>query len=120
MSGAVGWPSTGAGFFSPNIESLSSLTEEALLAAAELAFSTARRSFSRRVSRPRLWQYQKTKRRTKIGSVSGWTQKEHTGQPTEYSQTHEQIGARGQSGESEFQEIEDAAQRSRHGTLGSN
>lgn len=49
---------------SPKIESLSSLMDEALLTRADSPSSAARRSFSRRVSRPRLWQYQKTKSRT--------------------------------------------------------
>lgn len=50
---------------SPKIESLSlsSLMDDALLACAE-ASSTVRRSFSSRVSRPRLWQYQNTNRST--------------------------------------------------------
>lgn len=49
---------------SPKIESASSFMEDALLARAESASSAARRSFSRRVSRPRLWQYQKTNKST--------------------------------------------------------
>jgi hypothetical protein len=49
---------------SPKMESPSSVKEEALLARAGSDSLAARLSFSRRVSRPRLWQYQKTKRRT--------------------------------------------------------
>jgi hypothetical protein len=42
------------------MESASSLMEEAVLMFSDCPSSAARRSFSRRVSRPRLWQYQNT------------------------------------------------------------
>jgi hypothetical protein len=59
-------PSTAFGL-APKIESsspASPLMEEALLMCPVSPCSAARRSFSRRVSRPRLWQYQNTKSST--------------------------------------------------------
>jgi hypothetical protein len=72
MSGSVGCSfdePTGLRFgLSPKIESASSfsLMKDAALTRDDSPSSVARRSFSRRVSRPRLWQYQKTKRRTML------------------------------------------------------
>jgi hypothetical protein len=56
--------------WSPKMESLSSLMEEALLIRPDCPSSAARRSFSRRVSRPRLWQYQNTNSSTKVGQLN--------------------------------------------------
>jgi hypothetical protein len=70
MSGSTGCSvdePTGLRFgLSPKMESASSfsLVDDAPLARDDSPWSAARRSFSRRVSLPRLWQYQKTKSRT--------------------------------------------------------